>query len=88
MILNKHSSLRYPTTFGAANRTVALTGEAFFEVVHDSKKPFAADIAGVRITDVGTSFDVQGYDGHRELEVTVKEGAVDVSAPGAEQALP
>jgi transmembrane sensor len=82
-ILNKHSSLRYSTRTDDSSRVVALTGEAFFEVVHDARNPFVVEIAGVRITDVGTAFDVRGYDERKILEVVVKEGAVNIAAPGS-----
>ncbi len=41
-------------------RTVVLAkGEAFFEIKHDALHPFTVDVAGQRITDLGTKFVVR-----------------------------
>ena len=41
-------------------RTVMLAkGEAFFEIKHDALHPFTVDVAGQRITDLGTKFVVR-----------------------------
>lgn len=54
--LNKNSSIKYPQSFGDADRTVALTGDAFFEVKRDVAHPFHI-VTGVATTTVlGTSF--------------------------------
>jgi ferric-dicitrate binding protein FerR (iron transport regulator) len=38
--LNAASSITYPTVFDTNERRVSITGEAFFEVTHNSSKPF------------------------------------------------
>ena len=44
----------------AARRFVSVdNGEAYFEIVHDAKHPFIVDVAGHRITDLGTKFIVR-----------------------------
>lgn len=51
-----------------------VTGEAAFEVTHDSRNPFVLQVGDSRIVDVGTSFNVVvGSGGHR---VEVAEGAL------------
>jgi transmembrane sensor len=49
-------------------------GEAYFEVVHDEKRPFVVVSGDLRIVDVGTKFLVRRDKG--KLEVIVTEGAV------------
>lgn len=62
-------------------RAIHLTGEAFFEVVHDSSHPFTVQAGDVTITDVGTSFNVKAYPGE-PVVVTVASGSVRVANGG------
>lgn len=41
-----------------ARRVRLLAGRAYFEVQHDAAHPFVVDAGAVRITDLGTAFDV------------------------------
>lgn len=65
----------------ATQRLVSVQrGEAYFEVQHDAQRPFVVQIGDVRVTAVGTSFNVL-----RESErvtVTVTEGVVEVMRVG------
>lgn len=54
--LNKNSSIRYPKSFGDSDRTVALTGDAFFEVERDEEHPFHIVTNIATTTVLGTSF--------------------------------
>lgn len=46
--------------FGGSERRVKLlSGEAFFDVVHDAARPFVVDAEGVGVTVLGTAFNVQ-----------------------------
>jgi len=56
--LNAGSALEYPQNFGAATRTVKLNGEAFFEVMHDSSRPFKVSTKGFEVVVLGTQFNV------------------------------
>jgi transmembrane sensor len=58
-------------------RTVTLErGEAYFDVVHDAKRPFVVIAGNRRITDIGTKFSVR-HDGD-DVKVMVTEGRVRV----------
>jgi ferric-dicitrate binding protein FerR (iron transport regulator) len=80
--LNALSSLRFPTVFNGNNRTVELTGEAYFEVQQNAAKPFMVKVAGMQIDVLGTSFDVMAYPDEKQIQTTLIEGAVKVSAQG------
>ncbi len=70
--LNGDSGLRIDA---ADPRAVTLArGEAYFEVIHDTARPFVVHVAGGTIRDVGTAFDV-ALDGGA-AEVAVHGGAV------------
>ena len=57
--INAESSLQYPVEFTAEQRTVILQGEAYFEVVSDTLKPFTVKTpAGLEVKVTGTHFCV------------------------------
>lgn len=78
--LNAESSITYPVAFTGTQRLVSVTGEAFFEVVPDSKKPFRVN-AGKRasIDVLGTSFNINSYAEEGEIKTTLLEGSIQVS---------
>jgi ferric-dicitrate binding protein FerR (iron transport regulator) len=43
--LNAESSITYPTAFTGKERKVSITGEAYFEVAKDKKRPFIVSVA-------------------------------------------
>ncbi len=43
--LNSESSITYPTAFINGKREVIITGEAYFEIAHNSKQPFKVHVA-------------------------------------------
>jgi ferric-dicitrate binding protein FerR (iron transport regulator) len=83
VILGPASTLRYAAallTGGAQSRDVALTGEAFFEVVHDTAHPFRVHTRGTTTEDVGTAFDLRAYETDSAVRIVVASGAVSVRA--------
>jgi ferric-dicitrate binding protein FerR (iron transport regulator) len=74
--LNASSSIRYPIKFKGNTREVSLTGEAYFEVFHDSDKPFIVNTELTAIKVVGTAFNIRAYEEQSETVVTVTEGKV------------
>ncbi|RBQ10444.1 FecR family protein [Pedobacter miscanthi] len=76
-ILNKQSSISFVGGFFNKTRDVKLKGEAFFKVSADKSKPFIISINDVRVTVVGTAFNVKG-DGKRTT-VIVESGIVKVN---------
>lgn len=76
--LNNSSVLRYPAKFDKDTREVKLEGEAFFEVMHDRKKPFLIHTAQLKVQVLGTSFDVRSYAEDKETAVHVATGKVAV----------
>lgn len=78
VILNAASSLKFPAAFNGASRTVELSGEAYFEVAHDSSKPFRVINRGQTIEVVGTHFNIKDYDDEETATTTLLEGSVKV----------
>ncbi|HEV7383021.1 MAG TPA: FecR domain-containing protein [Dyadobacter sp.] len=78
VLLHPESTLKYEKEAGG-NRTVHLTGKAFFEVTKDPSSPFLV-YSGEMLTKVlGTSFTVTAYSGDQDYSVVVKTGKVAVS---------
>ncbi len=85
--LNALSSLRFPTAFTGNNRTVELTGEAYFDVQQNAAKPFVVKVADMQIDVLGTSFNVMAYPDEKSVQTTLMAGAVKVSAAGQTRVL-
>lgn len=80
VMLNAQSSLKYPTAFKGEIRLVELSGEAYFEVVHNSRQPFRVRVNGQLIQDIGTQFNVNAYNDEPEVKTTLLEGSIKVSS--------
>ncbi|MES2830162.1 MAG: FecR domain-containing protein [Bacteroidota bacterium] len=78
--LNAESSLIFPTAFSGPERIVKLTGEGFFEVAHNSRKPFKVVTEKQTIEDIGTQFNVKSYSNDHLTATTLIEGAIRVVA--------
>jgi transmembrane sensor len=78
--LNAASSIKFPSAFIDKNREVEITGEAYFEVAKDKAKPFIVKVRSAQIEVLGTHFNVMAYTNEAQLETTLVEGAVRLSA--------
>lgn len=76
--LSPSSRLDYPQYF-SGNRTVKLTGEAFFDVSPDKMHPFIIQSGGLSTKVLGTSFNIKSYQENELASVTVVTGKVNVS---------
>lgn len=80
--LNAESSLTYPEEFSGKDRTITLSGEAFFSVVRDESRPFKV-VSGDLITMVlGTSFNINAFP-DEDITVTVASGKVNIWSPSS-----
>src|SRR6185437_5566412 len=77
--LNAATSLRFPTAFAGADRTVELSGEAYFEVARARDQPFKVKVGGMTVDVLGTHFDVMAYDDEESFRTTLLSGAVRIS---------
>ena len=74
-VLGPGSSIVYTSTADA--RMVQLQGQAFFRVVHESRRTFSVRAGATTIRDIGTAFSVHSDPGE-PVRVVVTEGAVEV----------
>ncbi len=79
--LNAASRLTYPASFaGRKNRTVEISGEAYFEVKKDRYHPFIVKSTGQEIQVLGTHFNISAYQDEPATKTTLLEGSVLVTA--------
>jgi len=76
--MSSGSKLVYPEKFGRHERKVKLSGEAYFNVQHDSKKPFIIATDDVRIKVLGTSFYVNTKASKGNIEVVLTTGKLAI----------
>lgn len=75
VILAPRSSL---TIAGGHHERMALSGGAWFDIAHDPDRSLTITAGDVRISDIGTQFDVQNAAG--QVRVEVAEGKVEVAS--------
>jgi transmembrane sensor len=78
-VLDASSSIRYPTAFLGKDRKVEITGQVYFEVVHNSAKPFFVTAKGQTIEDIGTRFNINVFDDEPGVKTTLLEGSIKVA---------
>jgi transmembrane sensor len=77
--LNSGSTLRFPNQLKNGKvRRVELTGEGFFKVTKDPKRPFIVQSGKLEVKALGTEFDVNAYAPETGIEVALVEGKVAV----------
>jgi len=74
--LNENSYLSYSEGLTQSQRSVNLTGEAFFDVEPDAERPFTISTSKSTVTVLGTSFNVRAFKNEPTNIVTVKTGKV------------
>jgi transmembrane sensor len=84
VVLGPRSSIKVAQGYGSRQREVEIQGEVYFDVVHDSSKPFITHASGATIQDIGTSFAVR-TDAAEGVAVTVSAGSVALRAAGASE---
>jgi len=77
VVLRSGSRLNFPSSFSGKTREVELIGEAYFDIHHDSAKPFIIHTGKIKTTVLGTAFDIAAYPSQKVV-VTVTRGRVRV----------
>lgn len=83
--LDPNGEVSYPEKF--REREVKLTGEAFFDVAADKRKPFTVSTNGMTVVVHGTRFQVAAYEEKDRATVTLHSGSVEVETAAAETVL-
>lgn len=85
--LNAASSIRYPTVFNGKERKVEVTGEVYFEIAQNTKRPFLVNVNNKAEVEVlGTHFNVNAYGNEETINTTLITGSVRVISGQSEGA--
>lgn len=79
VVLNAESHILLAEDFNIKQRVVKLSGEAFFDVTHDTSKPFIVQTHDMDIKVLGTAFNVKAYDGDETSETSLIRGRIELS---------
>lgn len=82
IVLNSGSTLQYDDRYNVNSREVFFTGEAFFNVKTNPKKPFVVELNGMKVSATGTQFNICSFDNDDRIETTLEEGKIQVSING------
>ncbi|MBN1927515.1 MAG: FecR domain-containing protein [Prolixibacteraceae bacterium] len=77
--LNAGTTLSYNENYGSDNRTLNLSGEAYFDVAEDKQRPFVVKTAELIVKALGTKFNVKAYPDEKAVAATLEEGIIDVT---------
>ncbi|QEC43230.1 FecR family protein [Pseudobacter ginsenosidimutans] len=78
--INSASSIRYPVAFTGNQRQVEITGEAYFDVVKNSRMPFRVRVNDKAEVEVlGTGFNINAYENEESISTTLIEGSVKIT---------
>lgn len=78
--LNAATKFSYPKEFSKRTREVTLLeGEAFFEVAHETNRPFIVHSKGLSTEVLGTSFNIDAYNFSKCVRISVATGKVGVN---------
>jgi ferric-dicitrate binding protein FerR (iron transport regulator) len=76
VFMNANTKITYSRDFNSGNREIDLTGEAFFDVIHQPDRPFIVNAGEASVKVLGTSFNVQAAKSTGAVEVYVESGKV------------
>jgi len=83
--LNVGSRIKYDENYGKENRELTLTGEAYFDVARDARKPFVLHAGKMDVKVLGTAFNVKAYPGDATTEAALIRGSIEVTFPDRPQ---
>ncbi len=85
--LNAGTKITFPEMFANNERELALQGQAYFDVARDTQRPFIINTGNLKITVLGTSFDVNSFESDNKVRVTVLSGNVRVSIDNQDESV-
>lgn len=76
--LNAASTLIFPIAFNDHERRVKLTGEGYFEITPDSKRPFSVETEKQLVNVLGTNFNIAAYPTNDLIKTSLLSGKVEI----------
>jgi ferric-dicitrate binding protein FerR (iron transport regulator) len=84
VLLHSGSQLTIAANYNGRTREVTLSGEGYFDIHPDERRPFVVHTKAVNTTVLGTAFNIRAWPEQSEVVVTVTRGKVRVSDPQRE----
>lgn len=84
--MNAATDLNFPYQFNGSSREVTVQGEAYFKVAQNAGAPFVVKVNGVKISVLGTEFNVKAYPGE-PMQISLVNGKVSVESDNDKQIL-
>lgn len=84
--LNSSTTIEFPFVFNKNTREITISGEAYFEVAKDARKPFFVHTAQSTVKVLGTSFNLNSYTD--QVRLSLIEGTVKLAAGNQEVNVP
>jgi len=78
VVLNRQSGLHIEQDFNRQERRMRLSGEAYFQVAHDTTRAFIVDVEQLEVRVLGTEFNVDSRSQAGFVTVTVSTGKVQL----------
>ncbi|RNL51179.1 FecR family protein [Pedobacter jejuensis] len=85
--LDAASSITFPVSFTGDSREVRITGQVYFEVAHNPKKPFKVRTNDEIVEVLGTHFNINTYPDEPASKTTLFEGSVKIITQGSHKFL-
>jgi ferric-dicitrate binding protein FerR (iron transport regulator) len=73
------SQLVYSLVKDQPERAVHLKGQAFFDVAHDSSRPFVVHSGNIETKVLGTAFNIEAYEKEKEIRISLVRGRVAIN---------
>ncbi len=81
--LNANSGISYNAALFPFNRTLNMTGEAFFDVRKKSLRKFKVNVNNVNVAVLGTRFNVKAYEARPSIDIVLEEGNIEITLDDA-----
>ncbi len=76
--LNAGSEIKYDVNDASKKREVFVTGEAWFDVKRNEKKPFIVHTPYYNVEVLGTQFNVKNYETEQTVVTTLEKGSIRI----------
>ena len=83
--LNSSTDFIFPSAFSGKERPVHVCGEGYFAVAKDASRPFTVSTEGMKVSVLGTEFNMKSRD--NLSEVTLVQGKVNVTSDGGKSCI-
>ena len=76
--INSGTTISYNSNFSVNERSIKLTGQAFFQIARNEQMPLIVTCNDIKIKVLGTKFDVDAYPEDRNISVVLESGSVEL----------